>query len=471
MAESTNEETNSNIDLIMGDYRSSLLKLAWPMTLSMALSVVYNIADSVWVAGLGADSLAAIGFISPIFMILVGLGSGVGTGANSVMAEYIGAKDYKNASNAALHSLVLTIVISIVGAIVMYALLPFILEAMGASGVSLADGLSYGKIIFVFMIVFVYSNVATGTLRGEGDVKRAMYALAVTAILNIILDPIFIYGLGLGIDGAAWATVLSAFVSCLVLFYWTMIKKDTFIDYSPQNYKTDRRIYAKILNVAIPSTSEMVIMSGLGIVINYILAVTSGAAAVAVYTVNYRLLQLGEVPFIGIGQALLTLTGASIGAKKYRRVIDTYFYAIRIALIVSVIIAIIFYFGAPYICQIFAYGSSGHLLPEIVSSLHILCFWLIGSSLGILGSTLFQGMQKGFHSLMLTIIRAFLLEVVFSWVLAITFAWANWGVYYGVSIGCIIGGIISFLYASRYLETRDPIQEETARKKEAQSQE
>ena len=256
---------NSNIELLTGDYKVAIKKLAWPMMVSMFLVMAYNLADSIWVAGLGSDALAAIGFITPLFMILIGLGNGIGAGANSLIARFIGAKNIPEANNTALHSLVLTVIISVAGSIIMYFKLPTLLEIMGA-GSSMQQALGYGNIVFTFMIIFIYSNVGTAILRSEGDVTRAMYVMAITAIVNIVLDPIFIYILNMGIEGAAWATVVSGFISCIVLLYWMHVKKDTFLNLEFKNFKYENSITWGILNVAIPSTSENLIFSALGII-------------------------------------------------------------------------------------------------------------------------------------------------------------------------------------------------------------
>jgi Na+-driven multidrug efflux pump len=106
-------------------------------------------------------------------MILVGLGNGIGAGANSLIARFIGAKNTENANNTALHSLLLTIIISILGSVVMFLVLPTLLDLMGA-GTAKTAALDYGNIVFLFMIVFIYNGVGTSILRSEGDVKRAM---------------------------------------------------------------------------------------------------------------------------------------------------------------------------------------------------------------------------------------------------------------------------------------------------------
>ncbi|MBE6487872.1 MAG: MATE family efflux transporter [Methanosphaera stadtmanae] len=441
---------NSNIELIKGDYKIAIRKLAWPMMVSMFLIMAYNLADSIWVAGLGSDALAAIGFISPLFMILIGLGNGVGAGANSLIARFIGAENTSEANNTALHSLLLTIIISILGSIAMYFLLPAVLNIMGAGSATQAS-LDYGGIVFSFMIIFIYSNVGTAILRSEGDVKRAMYVMAITAIFNIILDPVFIYVLNMGIKGAAWATVLSGFLSCIVLLYWMHIKKDTYLDLSIKNFKYENSITFGILNVAIPSTAENLIFSILGIIENYFLVLVSGTAAVAVYTAGMRLIQLSMIPLMGFGTALLTVVGAAYGARNYRKLKNAYNYTLKLGLLVSTVMAVIFFFFAPQISQVFAYSSSAALAPRIASLIQIMIIFIYAVCLGMVSAMMFQGVGKGFTSLFLTFIRALLLEVVFSYLFGVMFGWGEIGIYYGVVAGGFIGGLISFIWANIYM--------------------
>lgn len=444
-------EKNSNIELLLGDHKTAIKKLAWPMMVSMFLVMAYNLADGVWVAGLGADALAAVGFITPLFMILVGLGNGVGAGVNSLVARFIGADNYKQANNTALHSLVLTIIISIVGAVVMCLALPTILDVMGA-GSATQTALDYGYIVFGCMIVFIYSNVGTAILRSEGDVKRAMYAMAITAIINIILDPIMIYTLGMGISGAAWATVISAAMSCLILLYWIHYKKDTYLDLTLSNYKTDRKIITGILNIAIPSTAENLIFSILGIIENWLLVTTAGTAAVATYTAALRLIQIANIPIMGLGTALITVAGAAYGAHNYEKLKNAFTYTLKMGLIVTTVMVILFYIFAPQISMIFAFGSSATLAPRIAEIIRIMIIFIYSICMGAVAAMLFQGVGKGTTSLALTVIRSLLLEVVCSVLFALVFGLGEYGVYYGVVTGGIIGGFISLGFALLYLK-------------------
>lgn len=184
---------HANIELITGDPKKAINKLAWPMMLSMLLIMLYNLADSVWVSGLGADALAALGFITPLFMIIIGLGNGIGAGANSLIARAFGAKKDELANNAALHSVVLTVIIGIVIPIILLPLIPEIVVIMGGASVTELC-MDYSKVTFGLLIVFLFSSVLSSILRSEGDVNRATIAIAITAVLNIIIDPIFKIG-------------------------------------------------------------------------------------------------------------------------------------------------------------------------------------------------------------------------------------------------------------------------------------
>lgn len=441
---------NSNIELVLGDHKKAIKKLAWPMMVSMFLIMAYNLADGIWVAGLGADALAAIGFISPLFMILVGLGNGIGAGANSLIARFIGSKNYNEANNTALHSLILTVIISIAGAIVMCLALPAILEMMGA-GSATETALQYGYIVFALMIVFIYSNVGTAILRSEGDVKRAMYSMAVTAILNIVLDPIMIYIMGMGIAGAAWATVISATMSCLILLYWIHYKKDTYLDLSLKNFKYEGRLITGILNIAIPSTAENLIFSILGIVENWILVTTAGTVAVATYTAALRLIQLANIPLMGLGTALLTVAGAAYGARNYEKVKNSFGYTLKLGLISSTIMVVVFFIFAPQISMVFAYSSSASLAPLIAEIIRIMIIFIYSICLGMVSAMLFQGVGKGTTSLALTVIRSLICEVILSYLFAIILGFGAYGVYFGVVVGGLIGGFVSLGWATLFL--------------------
>ena len=442
---------SKNIEMITGDPKKAIIKLAVPMMISMLLIMMYNIADSIWVAGLGADALAAIGFITPLFMVLVGLGNGIGAGANSLIARNIGAGNRDGANNAALHAIVLSIIVSVIFTILIEVFMVPILQFMGA-GDTIQYAMNYSYIIFGFLFIFVYSGVASAIFRSEGDMRRATIAIAVTAIMNIILDPVFIYLLNFGIAGAAWATVISAILSCLVMSYWIWGKKDLYLDLSPKNFDYSSSIMIDTLQVAIPSTLENIVFSALAIIINSMLVLAAGTTAVAVYTASMRIVQLCMIPLIGIGTAVLTVAGVAYGAHNYENLKTAHSYSIKIGFAVSIALGAIMFIFSKQIATVFSYTSaSAAMAPEIATALSVLTLFVLAIPHGIMSSMMFQGVGKGTYSLLITLLRSLILESVFAYIFCFIFGWGLTGIYAGVVFGCFVGGTVGYIWAKLFI--------------------
>ena len=443
---------NKNIEMITGDPKKAIVKLALPMMLSMLLIMLYNIADSIWVAGLGAEALAAIGFITPLFMVLVGLGNGIGAGANSLIARYIGAKNYDQANNAGLHGIVLSVIVSAIFTILIEGFMVPILQFMGA-GDTIQYAMDYSYIIFGFLFIFVYSGVASAIFRSEGDMRRATIAIAVTAILNIILDPVFIYVLNFGISGAAWATVISATMSCLVMSYWIWGKKDLFLDLSPSNFHYESSMMVDTLQVAIPSTLENIVFSALAVIINSMLVLAAGTTAVAVYTASMRIVQLSMIPLIGIGTAVLTVAGVTYGAHNHVNLKTAHSYSIKLGFAVSILLGIIMFVFSTQIATLFSYTeASAALSPQIATAISVLSLFVLAIPHGIMSSMMFQGVGKGIYSLLITLLRSLILETVFAYLFCFIFGWGLPGIYGGVVFGCFVGGTVGYIWAKFFIK-------------------
>ena len=437
--------------MITGDPKKAIVKLSIPMMISMMLIMLYNIADSIWVAGLGADALAAIGFITPLFMVLVGLGNGIGAGANSLIARYIGAKNYAQANNAGLHAILLSVIVSVIFTILIEVFMVPILQFMGA-GNTIQYAMDYSYIIFGFLFIFVYSGVASAIFRSEGDMRRATIAIAVTAILNIILDPVFIYVLDFGISGAAWATVISATMSCVVMSYWIWGKKDLYLDLSLKNFNYQSYIMIDTLQVAIPSTLENIVFSALAIIINSMLVMADGTTAVAVYTASMRIVQLAMIPLIGIGTAVLTVAGVAYGAHNYKNLQTAHSYSIKLGFIVSIALGVVIYIFSSQIATMFAYTSaSASLAPQIANAISVLTLFVLAIPHGIMSSMMFQGVGKGTYSLLITLLRSLILESVFAYIFCFIFGWGVVGIYVGVIFGCFVGGTVGYIWAKLFI--------------------
>ena len=382
-----------NIEMITGDPKKAIIRLALPMMLSMFLIMLYNLADSIWVAGLGADALAAIGFITPLFMVLIGLGNGIGAGANSLIARNIGAKNYAQANNAGLHAILLSIIVSVI------------------------------------------------------------FTILIEGFMVPILDPVFIYVLNLGIAGAAWATVLSATLSCLVMSYWIWGKKDLYLDLSPKNFEYSGHLMLDILQVAIPSTLENIVFSALAIIINSMLVLASGTTAVAVYTASMRIVQLCMIPLIGLGTAVLTVAGVAYGAHNYNNLKTAHSYSIKVGFAVSIVLGAIMFVFSEQIATVFAYTSaSAAMAPQIATALSVLTLFVLAIPHGMMSSMMFQGVGKGTYSLLITLLRSLILESVFAYLFCFIFGWGLTGIYAGVVFGCFVGGTVGYIWAKFFIK-------------------
>ena len=445
------KEKSKNIEMITGDPKKAIVKLAIPMMVSMLLIMLYNIADSIWVAGLGADALAAVGFITPLFMVLVGLGNGIGAGANSLIARYIGAGNVDEANNAGLHGILLAVVISVIFTVIIEVFMVQILKMMGA-GSTIQYAMDYSYIIFGFLIIFVYSGVASAIFRSEGDMRRATIAIAVTAVLNIILDPVFIYVLNFGIAGAAWATVISATMSCVVMSYWIWGKKDLYLDLSLKNFHYSNRMIVDNLQVAIPSTLESLVFSILAIIINSMLVLAADTTAVAVYTASMRIVQLAMIPLIGLGTAVLTVAGVAYGARNYKNLKTSHSYAIKLGFAISIALGAVMFIFSSQIATMFSYTeASAGLSPQIAQAISVLSLFVLAIPHGMMSSMVFQGVGKGTYSLLITLLRSLILESVFAYLFCFIFGWGLTGIYAGVVFGCFVGGTVGYIWAKIFI--------------------
>ena len=445
------QDKTEEIDLIVNHPKKAINKLALPIIISNLFMMLNNIIDGVWVAGLGPDALAAVGFVTPLFLAMVGFANGLGAGSNSLIARYIGAEDYHMAGNSAIHSIILSVVVTVFATIVMLIMLKPLLLIMGAGEV-IDETMIYGSIVIGGIFSIFLPAMMAAIFRSQGEIKRASYPLLVTAVINMVLDPIFIYYFNLGVGGAAVATVLSGTLPMFLMIYWMFYKRDSFLEVKLSEYKTDFGIFKDILVVGIPASLEQFILSFVSILMNYWLTILSGTIAVAAYSATWRLVAMGMAPLIGIGMAALTVGGAAYGARNLENFKTALNYGVKLGLISSVVVCIFLFVFAEPLSFIFSYSINAAILSaRVVDCLHILCFFLLLMPFGILAGNLFQSMGKGTISLTLTFLRAFILEVIFSGLFAFVFNLADIGIYIGMVVGMSIGCIFNYIYINFYL--------------------
>jgi len=440
---------------LLGDPKKSLIKLAIPMVIAMTLQTLYNLVDAFWVSLLGANELAAVGFVFPFFILIMALGAGIGVGATSAIARRIGAQDKKGADNVADHSIILSVIIAVIITIPLYLLAPYIFHALGAGDIVSPLATGYGQIIFLGIFFMLFNNLGTSILRGEGDMKRAMYVLVISSIINIILDPIFILPqfLDMGVSGAAIATVISLFFSCIPLYLWLIIKKDSFVTIDFSHFKFKRDILIDIFRVGLPASASQLSMSFMMFLINGIIVLIDTTNGVAIFSTGFRIATLAIMPTLGLMTALVAVAGATYGATQYSKTSTVHMYGVKLGLVWEIIVAVIIFLGAPYIATAFTLSSDTQIIYDgLVTFLQIWSFEFIAIPLGMLSSGLFQGVGKGNNALILTVNRALILGPVFAFILGMYVFNNLEGIWWGVVIGNILGSSIAFIWARLYLK-------------------
>ena len=444
-------EKTEGVALITGDPKKAILKLSGPLIIAMVLMTTYNLVDAIWVSGLGGNALAAVGFVTPLFMILVGLSNGLGAGATSAISRCIGNRNHKGVNNTAMHTMVITIIVSALLTVLLEIFLHPLLSALGA-GETINLAMSYGQITFAGTILMLFTGAAYGILRSEGDTKRTMYAMIISSVVNMILDPILIYMAGWGIAGAAWATLISQAIVSVVIIYWFFRKKDTFATLSWKYFKPNFKVTKSILEVALPASAEFLVMSALTAILNVILVIVAGTNAVAVYSAGWRVVMMAIIPIAAVGTSVITVAGVAYGARKYENLSIAHNYSIKVGMMVAIITSILTFVFAPYISKVFAYSpQTAYLAPTITTFLQVMCLFYIFVPPGLMSSSIFQGVGKGTTSLILTILRQLLFVAIFAYIMAITLNFGQQGVWWGIVAGDIVGSSVAYCWARLYV--------------------
>ena len=442
-----------NVEMLRGDPKKAIKKLSIPIMLGGLVNTLYNFVDGIWVAGLGAPQLAAVGLFMPFMIIISALAMGVGVGGNSAISRAIGKRDRKLASNLAEHTLIFGLLI---GAISGYSLYPFLKQLflfMGATEIVSGLATVYGQIILLASpLIFIFS-MGNAILRGEGDAKRPMYLVIAGSILNIILDPIFIYTLGFGLKGAAFATVLSITLTASVTLFWLVYKKNTYVQMVFKHFKFKWGLLKDILKVGVPSSITQMSASFSMILLNAIVLAVGGTHGMAAFSAGWRVVLLGIVPIRSVSTAGVSVFGAAFGARNFRKLKEGYKFALKYSLLIGVLTAILIFVFAPQLAYLFTYSKGmEEIAGEIVTLLHVASIYFIALPLAMVTSSLFRGIGWGMHSLAVTLTRSILFQPITAYILAITFGLI--GVWVGIGIAAWIAGGFAIIWGTYLLNNQ-----------------
>ncbi len=439
------------VQTLLGNPKKAIIKLSIPMIVAMSVHTLYSFVDGLWVAGLGPDALSAVGFTFPFFFMLMALSAGIGVGGSSAVSRKIGAKDKGSADGVATHTMVLMLITSLVIALPFFIFAPAIFSHLGAGSVAGAAG-EYARILFAGTLVIFFGQVSAALLRGEGDVKRAMVVMMISSGLNILLDPVFIYVLKLGVPGAAWATLISICISSGYLFYVFFIKRDTYVAIKFRGFRFRKAILSDILKVGVPASFQQLSMAVAMLLLNLIAVKVGGTDAVAIFTTGWRVVMFATLPLMGIATAVVSVTGAALGGRAYKKLDSGYMYAVKIGVAIELVMASITYILAPQIAGLFTMNQESiRIRSDLINFLRIMCIFYPAVSPGMLTSAMFQGAGKGTYSLVLTVTRTILLATPLAYIMAVTLGLQLDGLWWGIVAGNSGGALIAFTWGRFYV--------------------
>ena len=433
----------SRLDGFIDNPSKALWTLAFPIMAGMGIHTLYTIVDMIFIGRLGGDAIAAVAFNMPLFFLVLGLSFGVGSGVTASIARFIGAKDKVNADNTAEHAVALGLIISTILTTLGLIYGEDLLQRLGATESVLPLSWDYLKVSLIGLPFMVFSTFFRSILSGEGDMKLPMAVAGLGTILNIILDPIFIFTLGYGVGGAAMASAISQLIVFLIFVYMLFVKEHAYIRFRMRDFSPSIFIIKDIIRVGLPSSMSMIIMAFGQLVFNRIL-VRFSTDAVAAYQVGGRMDMVIFLPIMAIASALTTLVGMFFGAKEIEKIKFIAKYGIIRSMMVTGVLSIILYIFAPLIVKIFTLDVG--IQSIAVTYLRFICLIYPLIAIGMTVGRILQGLGKGLPMLVITSIRILALSaplaLYFTMVLNKSIEW----VWYAMIISTIVSVAISLIW-------------------------
>ena len=380
-----------------------LAKLAVPSTIGLLVNSLFNVVDTIFVGrGVGTLAIAGIGIVFPIQMIISAIAQLFGMGAASMVSRSLGKKDYDRASNITGNSFIVSFAFGIFAAIVVFILLNPMLRIFGATEDILPFARDYLSIVafgFIFY-PFVFSSIKL--IRAEGAVKNSMTVLIVVAGVNIILDPIFIFGLNMGIKGAAYATIIAQFCGFLYITLYYILGRSS-LNIRMVHFRMKWRIIKEMVSLGSASFARQVSMSILIILVNNSLRVYGGDITIAVFSVVNRVSMFATMPLFGIVMGAQPMIGFNYGANNMGRVKESLKTSVLSTVVIGTVFFIIFMAFPSKIINLFSTDAELIKIGIFPLRMTMLLFPFIGFQM--IGAGFFQSIGKARPSIVLSLTR------------------------------------------------------------------
>ena len=437
-------------DLTIGSIPRHLLLFAVPMLIGNFIQIGHSIINTIWVGHLvGEDAVGAAGVSFPIFFILIGFAMGLTMATMILVSHYYGAKDYGRVEKVVNNSFSLTLIIGAILTTADILSVDILLRLMETPPENFAMASSYLKIMLLSFPLMYLGLLISSILRGIGDTVTPLIFMSIGVTLNAILDPFLIGGFGpfphLGLNGAAWATLISQGTALSIGFVY-LNRKNHLVAFNPKRLILDRRITFLVFQIGFPSIIQQSLVS-LGAMFITTFVNSFGSAATNAFGAVGRVDMFVFMPAMSMSMAVSALTGQNLGASKPERVKDIFKWGVMMTLPITILISLIAVFLSKIILVLFGLGNDAAVMKIGMSYLRI-----VGSCY-ILLAVMFisNGITNGSGHTMVTMIFSLMslwgIRVPFSWLLSKTSLGIT-GIWVAIALSFLVMMIVSLAYYS-----------------------
>ncbi|WP_246310201.1 MATE family efflux transporter [Halorarum halophilum] len=458
-------------DLTEGDLLRPMLRVAWPLVLIQLLQVMYNVADTFWLGRLSADAVGALSLAFPIVFLFISVGAGFTAAGAILVAQHTGAGGDRQAGRVAGTTLGFVMLVSLVIAAVGYVAVEPMLALLPADVATARDivplAAEYMRVFFLATPFLFGFYVFVSLMRGYGDTRGPLRVMVISVALNVVLDPILIFGFGpingSGIEGAAWATLVSRAVATVVGWY-VIFGTSAGPDVRPPDLVPDLDIVRDVVTLGVPSALEQSGVSLAFVVLTGMVA-SFPPAIVAAYGLGNRLISLVFLPALGLSQATNTVVGQNLGAERA----DRAWRAVRAALTVVVAVMIpVSLFAAAFpeaIVTVFLppdAPDAGQTIEYATVYLRTAAVMFAFTGVFEVGRGAFRGAGRTKTALVFSLIALWGVRVPATYVLVFEQGWGTTGIWWAVVFGDVVGAVVVLAWllrgtwTSAVVETGEP---------------
>lgn len=426
-----------------------IFSMALPAMVSMIINALYNIVDSIFVAQYSQSALAAVSLVFPLQTLVVAIGVGTGVGVNSLISRRLGEKRQLHADSAAEHGIALSIIGGIVFLVLGFGLSGVFVSAFGATEEVSVQAVQYSHIAVGLSIFVMISMMCEKVQQSTGNMIIPMLQGLTGAIVNIILDPLMIFGIGpfpeMGVTGAALATVIGQIFGMLIGL-WGVFKHQKVLKLNMRKFKWRLQTVKDIYRVGLPGIVMQSITSVMTAGMNGIL-IGFSQTAVNVLAVYFKLQTFVFMPVFGLNQGALPVMGYNYGARNKKRLFGAYRIALGTAVAIMLLGFVLFQLFPEPMLMMFVDRTDAAAMQEMldtgVPALKTISLSFVGAAFGIINSTVFQATARGLNSLIVSVCRQLVIILPAAWLLG-RFVGLN-AIWYSFPIAEIASFLISYL--------------------------